>query len=109
MMFPSMTALQWLRRMILSGHLRSIGPSSAAICVLVARAFASVYGLALSPRDEMELAYAGERRTGSECGRMDQVCAYGRRVTCLRFDGDDFLALLDVNELSFLNRRRFLR
>jgi galactokinase len=64
--------------------------SSAAICVLVARAFASVYGLALSPRDEMELAYAGERRTGSECGRMDQVCAYGRRVTCLGFDGDQF-------------------
>lgn len=63
--------------------------SSAAICVLVARAFASVYGLALTVRDEMELAYAGERRTGSECGRMDQVCAYGRRVTFLRFDGDD--------------------
>jgi galactokinase len=64
--------------------------SSAAICVLVARAFASVYGLTLSPRDEMELAYAGERRTGSECGRMDQVCAFGRRVTALRFDGDHF-------------------
>ncbi len=64
--------------------------SSAAICVLVARAFASVYGLRLSVRDEMELAYAGERRTGSECGRMDQVCAFGRRVTFLRFDGDDF-------------------
>ena len=42
------------------------------------------------PRDEMELAYAGERRTGSECGRMDQVCAFGRRATCLRFDGDGF-------------------
>ena len=64
--------------------------SSAAICVLVARAFASVYGLRLSPRDEMELAYAGERRTGSECGRMDQVCAFGRRVTALRFDGERF-------------------
>jgi galactokinase len=64
--------------------------SSAAICVLVARAFASVYALALSVREEMELAYAGERRTGSECGRMDQVCAYGRRVTWLRFDDDDF-------------------
>ena len=64
--------------------------SSAAICVLVARAFAAVYGLALTVRDEMELAYAGERRAGSECGRMDQVCAYGRRVTFLRFDGDAF-------------------
>jgi galactokinase len=36
----------------------------------------------------MELAYAGERRTGSECGRMDQVCAFGRRVTALHFDAD---------------------
>jgi galactokinase len=64
--------------------------SSAAICVLVARAFATVYELRLSARDEMELAYAGERRTGSECGRMDQVCAFGRRVTALYFDGDRF-------------------
>ncbi len=64
--------------------------SSAAICVLVTRAFAAVYGLSLSPREEMELAYAGERRTGSECGRMDQVCAFGRRVTFLQFDGDRF-------------------
>jgi mevalonate kinase len=70
--------------------------SSAAICVLVARAFAAVYGLALSVREEMAIAYAGERRTGSECGRMDQVCAYGRRVTFLRFDGDD----LEVEPLA---------
>ena len=64
--------------------------SSAAICVLVARAFARVYGLGLSVRDEMELAYAGERRTGSQCGRMDQVCAYGRTITFLTFDGERF-------------------
>jgi galactokinase len=64
--------------------------SSAAISVLVVRAYASRYGLALSARDEMALAYAGERRTGSECGRMDQVCAYGRRVSFLRFDGEAF-------------------
>ncbi len=70
--------------------------SSAAICVLVARAFAAVYGLALSTREEMELAYAGERRTGSECGRMDQVCAFGRRVSFLHFDGDTF----DVEPLA---------
>jgi galactokinase len=64
--------------------------SSAAICVLVARAFGRVYGLELSVRDEMELAYAGERRTGSQCGLMDQVCAYGRTVTFLTFDGERF-------------------
>ncbi len=62
--------------------------SSAAICVLVVRAFARVRGLELDVREEMELAFAGERRTGSECGRMDQVCAYGRRASFLRFDGE---------------------
>ena len=64
--------------------------SSAAICVLVARAFDTLYGLGLSRRDEMALAYAGERRTGSQCGLMDQVCAYGRTTTCLVFDGPRF-------------------
>ena len=64
--------------------------SSAAICVLVARAFDRVHGLGLSTRDEMELAYAGERRTGSQCGLMDQVCAYGRATTALAFDGGRF-------------------
>jgi len=56
--------------------------------VLVARAFSRVHGLGLSPRDEMELAYTGERLAGSACGRMDQVCAFGRRPTLMRFDGD---------------------
>lgn len=63
--------------------------SSAAVCVLVARAFSRAYDLGLDAATEMDVAYAGERRTGSECGRMDQVCAYGRRVTSLVFDGDD--------------------
>jgi galactokinase len=62
--------------------------SSAAICVLVARAFARAWGLDLDPREEMALAWAGERRTGSVCGRMDQICAFGRRVSWMRFDGD---------------------
>jgi galactokinase len=63
--------------------------SSAAVCVLVVRALALVHGLALGVREEMDLAYRGERRAGSECGRMDQICAYGRGVVWLRFDGDD--------------------
>ena len=54
--------------------------SSAAACVLVARAFDRCYGLGLGERGEIEAAFAGERRTGSECGRMDQICAYGRRA-----------------------------
>lgn len=70
--------------------------SSAAVCVLTARAYSVVYDLGLSPDDEMALAYEGERRTGSECGRMDQVCAYGRRVTALRFDAE----ALEVDEVE---------
>jgi len=62
--------------------------SSAALSVLVARAFGRAHGLALTVREEMEIAYAGERRAGSECGRMDQICAFGRRPTYLRFDGE---------------------
>jgi galactokinase len=64
--------------------------SSAAVCVLVARAYNQLYRLGLSVEDEMELAYRGERRTGSACGRMDQVCALGRRTALLEFDGDRF-------------------
>jgi galactokinase len=62
--------------------------SSAAICVLVARALGALYELGLSVREEMELAYRGERRAGSECGRMDQICALGRRASYLIFDGE---------------------
>ncbi|MBN1356744.1 GHMP kinase [bacterium] len=63
--------------------------SSAAVCVLVARALNRVYGLNLDIRQEMELAYRGEILTGSRCGRMDQVCAFGKIPTFLTFDGDD--------------------
>ena len=70
--------------------------SSAAICVLVARAYDRCYGLGLDVRAEMDLAYAGERRAGSACGRMDQVCAYGRRTLFLTFDGP----ALDVETLA---------
>ncbi len=63
--------------------------SSAAICVLVARAFNQVHGLGWDTRTEMELAYRGELQCGSQCGRMDQACAYGKRPVLLRFDGSE--------------------
>ena len=63
--------------------------SSAAVCVLTARAFGQLYGLDLSIRDEMELAHLGETTTPSKCGRMDQGCAYGTRPILMKFDGND--------------------
>ncbi len=62
--------------------------SSAAICVLTARAFNQLYRLNLTTRGEMEVAYHGEQLTPSRCGRLDQACAYGTVPTHLRFDGD---------------------
>ena len=62
--------------------------SSAAICVLAARAFNRLYDLKLTIRGEMELAYMGEITTPSRCGRMDQGCAFGNRPVLMTFDGD---------------------
>jgi len=70
--------------------------SSAAICVLTARAFNRVYDLKLTIRGEMELAYQGEITTPSRCGRMDQGCAFGNRPVLMVFDGDR----LDTKELQ---------
>ncbi len=69
--------------------------SSAAICVLTARAFNRVYDLKMTVRGEMELAYQGEITTPSRCGRMDQGCAFGNRPVLMTFDGDR----LDTREL----------
>jgi UTP-glucose-1-phosphate uridylyltransferase/mevalonate kinase len=70
--------------------------SSAAICVLVARAFNRLYDLKMNVRAEMEMAYLGETATPSRCGRMDQGCAYGNRPIMMIFDGDK----MDVVELK---------
>jgi len=59
--------------------------SSAAVCMLVARAFDAVYGLRMFPHELMEVAYFGERLTGSQCGRMDQACVYGKVPVLLTF------------------------
>ena len=61
--------------------------SSAAVCVLVASAFDRVYELGLFPHELMDLAYLGERLTGSQCGRMDQACIFGKTPVLLTFQG----------------------
>ena len=62
--------------------------SSAAICVLVARAFNQLYNLHLNVVGEMNLAYLGEVTTPSRCGKLDQACAYGKKPVLMTFDGD---------------------
>ena len=63
--------------------------SSAAICVLVARAFNQLYKLNLNTLGEMNIAYVGELRTSSRCGRLDQACAFGVKPSLMTFDGDE--------------------
>lgn len=78
--------------------------SSAAICVLVARAFNRIYDLKLTIQGEMEYAYLGEITTPSRCGRMDQACAYGNRPILMIFDGDriDIIELTVPKDLFFV-------
>ena len=59
--------------------------SSAAVCILVAKAFDAVYERGMFPHELMEAAYLGERLTGSQCGRMDQACIYGKTPVLLTF------------------------
>ncbi len=78
--------------------------SSAAICVLTARAFNRVYDLKMTIRGEMELAYQGEIMTPSRCGRMDQGCAFGNRPVLMTFDGER----LDTDELRVKEAMHFV-
>lgn len=69
--------------------------SSAAICVLVAKAFNELYGLHVSTRGIMQIAYRGELLTGSRCGRLDQACAYGEVPVLMHFNQGE----IDVEKL----------
>ena len=63
--------------------------SSAAICVLVAQAFNQLYNLHLNTMGIMNIAYWGEQRTPSRCGRLDQACAFGVHPVSMVFDGNE--------------------
>ena len=77
--------------------------SSAAICVLIVRAFNKLYHLGFSIDDEMNFAYRGERHC-SKCGKIDQICAYNRQVSLMEFDGNDlFVSPLEIgSDLYFV-------
>ena len=70
--------------------------SSAAICVLIARAFSKLYQLHLSIQGEMRAAYHGERLTKSRCGRLDQACAFGEQPIIMRFSDEE----IDIRKLK---------
>lgn len=69
--------------------------SSAAICVMVAKAFNQLYQLHLNTLGIMNMAYWGEQRTPSRCGRLDQACAFGVNPVAMSFDGNE----LDVDRI----------
>ena len=71
--------------------------SSAAACVLTVRAFDELYNLGLLPFEVRKIAYQGERLTGSQCGRMDQACIYGRTPVLLSFGSG---SSMDVEPVS---------
>lgn len=78
--------------------------SSAAICVLVTRAFNQLYNLHLNTIGEMNLAYLGEITTPSRCGKLDQACAFGKKPILMEFDGDR-ISIRDIkvkNDLHFV-------
>ncbi len=70
--------------------------SSAAICVMVAKAFNKLYDRHLNTLGLMNIAYWGEQRTPSRCGRLDQACAFGVNPVIMTFDGNE----LDVERIT---------
>lgn len=83
---PKVTGGLDLRITAMDLPLRKGVSSSAAVCILVARAFNETYQLGMFPHELMETAYRGEKLTGSQCGRMDQACIYGKTPVLLTFE-----------------------
>jgi len=79
--------------------------SSAAVCVLIVHAFKETFNLKLSTMQVMDLAYLGETRTPSRCGRMDQCVAMGKdKIALMTFKGN-FVSLEELhndNDLFFV-------
>lgn len=86
--------------------------SSASICVLIPRVINRVYEdlyqrKCFTIEEEMEIAYLGERLTGSQCGRLDQTVAYGRAtMLLLQYDKNQQITISPImtptNKLFFV-------
>ena len=58
-----------------------------------------MYELQLNTMGEMNIAFYGEQRTPSRCGRLDQACAYGVSPVLMTFDGNEvFVDKLKLKE-----------
>ena len=72
--------------------------------VQVADAFNRLCDLKLTTRGLMEYAYRGEVLTPSQCGRMDQACAFGRAPVSMVFDGK----LMHIEPLALAETLHFV-
>lgn len=77
--------------------------SSAAVCVLVVKAFDKIYDLNLSKMDIMKLAFLGEKLAKSECGRMDQIVAYGSGMYLMMHKDGDLFNVENVGVMDHLS------
>ena len=78
--------------------------SSAAICTGIIKAYNGIFDLRLTRAEEMKLAYEAEQATGSRCGRLDQICAYGIGLRKIEFDKN----LLHVEDIRCKGKWHFL-
>ena len=65
--------------------------SSAAVSVMVVKAFNILYNLNLDYKEIMDIAYKSERFALSMCGRLDQICAKGLSVSHIIFNENDLI------------------
>jgi len=76
--------------------------SSAAISILIVKAFNNIYNLNLNMEKIIDVAYESERLTGSNCGKMDQLCAYGKGLLLVNYDDEISTRKLNVNKNLYL-------
>lgn len=60
--------------------------SSAAICVLVVRAFNQIYNLNMTKSEQIEASYQGEHIALSKCGLLDQTTIYEKGLIKIIFE-----------------------
>lgn len=62
--------------------------SSAAISLLIVKAYNILYNLNLTSDEELDLSYYGELSIGSKCGRLDQYALQPQGLKLLEFNNE---------------------